>query len=82
MISALQIFTEVYVMTMEQSASGSGGIPGGPDYATNVLVLYIQQEGFGALRMGYATSMSFVLFVIIAIFSVVLMRSLRSKWNY
>ena len=82
MISALQIFTEVYVMTMEQTASGGGGIAGGPDYATNVLVLYIQQEGFGALRMGYAASMSFVLFIIIIIASVLLMRIMKSKWNY
>lgn len=40
---------------------------GGPNNSTNVLVYYIYEEGFKNFRMGYASALSWVLFLIIAI---------------
>ncbi|MGG1515576.1 sugar ABC transporter permease [Paenibacillus oryzisoli] len=40
---------------------------GGPNNATNVLVYYIYEEGFKNFRMGYASALSWVLFLIIAV---------------
>ncbi len=51
-ISALQVFTQVYVMTQ-----------GGPINATMVTVLYIYKVGFDFLRFGYASAIATVLFI-------------------
>ncbi|SDC32344.1 carbohydrate ABC transporter membrane protein 1, CUT1 family [Sanguibacter gelidistatuariae] len=59
-IGAFQVFDQAFVLTK-----------GGPGNSTLTLVYYIYNEGFGRLRMGYASSMSFVLFLIIIVFSLV-----------
>ena len=38
---------------------------GGPGYATTTLVNYLYTKGFQEFEMGYATAISFVLFVIL-----------------
>jgi multiple sugar transport system permease protein len=53
-ISSFQIFTSIYVMT-----------GGGPVRSTDVIVYHIYQAAWEELRMGYASAMSWVLFVII-----------------
>ena len=55
MIGYFQLFAEPYVMTA-----------GGPLRATTSVVLYMYEEGFRWWRMGFAASIAFVLFVIIA----------------
>ncbi|PSL37725.1 carbohydrate ABC transporter membrane protein 1 (CUT1 family) [Labedella gwakjiensis] len=57
-IGAFQVFDQAYVLTK-----------GGPGNSTVTMVYYIYNKGFGALEMGYASALSFVLFVIILIFS-------------
>lgn len=57
-IAAMQVFTEIYVMTK-----------GGPIDSTKTLVFYIFQKAFRDLNLGYAATMGFVLFVIIFILS-------------
>ncbi|MGC5166493.1 carbohydrate ABC transporter permease [Luteimicrobium sp. DT211] len=59
-INAFQVFDQAYVLTK-----------GGPGNSTVTIVYYIYDRGFGALRMGYASALSFVLFVVIFIFSLV-----------
>lgn len=59
-ISAFQVFDQAYVLTK-----------GGPGNSTLTLVYYIYDRGFGALQMGYASAISFVLFLIIMVFSLV-----------
>ncbi|MDR0286017.1 MAG: sugar ABC transporter permease [Propionibacteriaceae bacterium] len=58
-IGAMQVFDQAYVLTQ-----------GGPGNSTITVVYYIYTPGFGDLRMGYASAMSFVLAVIILVFSV------------
>lgn len=53
-ILSFQVFALVYVMTA-----------GGPANATSVLVFYLYQQAFTYFRMGYASAIGFVLFVII-----------------
>lgn len=62
-IGSFQIFDTVAVTTK-----------GGPVDATRVLVWYIYQNAFSFFKMGYATAMSVVLFVILVIFTLVQMR--------
>jgi multiple sugar transport system permease protein len=57
-IGAFQVFDQAYVLTK-----------GGPGNSTVTMVYYIYNRGFGALEMGYASALSFVLFAIILIFS-------------
>lgn len=60
-IGALQVFDQFYVMT-----GGSGG----PNKATNVTVLYIFNTAFITGKVGYASSMAFVLFLIISLVTI------------
>lgn len=57
-IGAFQVFDQAYVLTK-----------GGPGNSTVTMVYYIYNKGFGSLEMGYASALSFVLFVIILVFS-------------
>lgn len=59
-IGAFQVFDQAYILTK-----------GGPGNATVTIVYYIYDRGFGALRMGYASALSFVLFAIILVFSLI-----------
>lgn len=42
---------------------------GGPNNASNVLVYYLYEEGFLNFRMGYASALSWMLFLIVAVLS-------------
>ena len=63
LIAAFQVFDQAYVLTK-----------GGPGNSTLTLVYYIYDRGFGRLEMGYASALSFVLFLIILVISLIQMR--------
>lgn len=65
-IGAFQVFGQTFIITS-----------GGPERSTLVLVQYIYQTAFNSYRMGYASAMSWILFVLIAVFSVGQFRVLR-----
>jgi multiple sugar transport system permease protein len=54
--STYQLFTSIYIMTS-----------GGPEGSTDVFVYHIFQSAWEQLRMGYASGMSWILFIIIMI---------------
>lgn len=58
-IASFNVFGQVYVMT-----------GGGPSGSTRVLVQYIYETGFTYFKMGYSAAMSYVLFLIILVISV------------
>lgn len=62
MVGAFQAFTPAFIV--------SGG-SGGPADSTLFYTLYIYQEGFGNLHMGYASAMAWILLVAIAIFTAI-----------
>ena len=53
LIGSFQVFAFVYVMT-----------EGGPLHSTDVVVYHIYQNAWEYLKMGYASAMSWVLFII------------------
>lgn len=69
-ITSFQVFGIVFVMTH-----------GGPGNATNVYIYYLFQNAFTFGRLGYASAMAWVLFVIIALVTVVQWR-LQKKWVF
>jgi multiple sugar transport system permease protein len=70
-IGALQIFGVPYIMTS-----------GGPENASRMVVMWIQETGFAQFRMGYASSLAYIFFVIILILTLVELRYLRTQWSY
>lgn len=70
LIGSFQVFTAAYVMTA-----------GGPNNATMFYVLYLYRNAFQYLRMGYASSMAWVLFVIIAFFTYIQFAA-SGRWVY
>ena len=63
-ILSFQVFALVYVMT-----------GGGPAGSTSVLVFYLYQQAFTYFRMGYASAIGFVLFVIIFVLTLIQFRA-------
>jgi multiple sugar transport system permease protein len=69
-IASFQIFGQVYIMTR-----------GGPGGATRVLIQYIYETGFRDFRLGYASAMSVVLFLVMFGVSMVQLRISRRGEN-
>jgi ABC-type sugar transport system permease subunit len=59
-IGAFQVFTQVYVITLGK---------GSPNDSTRVLMLSLYDNAFKYLRMGYASALGWVLFIVILIFT-------------
>lgn len=68
-IAAFQVFSQVYVLTNGTS---------GPNNASLMLVPYIYDNAFRFYKMGYASALAWVLFLIIMVLSLVVMRSSRA----
>ena len=68
LIASFQVFEQTYIMTQ-----------GGPGNATMTLVYQIFLNGFTYLRMGYASAMSFILFAILFLITIVQVR-LQTRW--
>lgn len=77
MIGSFQVFTQAFVMT----ASASEGQEGGPNHSTLFFVLYLYKKAFQEFKMGYASALAWVLFVIILIFTLVQF-GLSKRWVY
>ena len=67
-IASFQTFTQAYIMTN-----------GGPANATLFYVLYLYRNGFQYIKMGYASALAWVLFVIVLALTMVNWW-LRKKW--
>ncbi len=80
-IGALQVFVQIYVMT---NTAGIQDAPayGGPLDSTITVVVLIFDNAFAYLKMGLAASMSFVLFLVIALVTAVNSRLLRYDIGY
>jgi multiple sugar transport system permease protein len=69
-VNSFQIFTNVRVMT-----------DGGPGTATHVFVYYLFQNAFSYLRMGYASALAWMLFVVIGFLTWLQFR-VSTRWVY
>ncbi|QBI53351.1 carbohydrate ABC transporter permease [Streptomonospora litoralis] len=61
MVASLKLFDQAYLMT-----NGTGG----PNYAARPIIGYIFESGFTGLRIGYASAISYLLFAVIIVVSV------------
>ncbi len=81
-IGALQMFVQVYIMTSPIAGNEGGPVYGGPLDSTITVVVLIFDNAFAYLKMGYASAMSFVLFIIIGLITIVNARLLRYDIGY
>lgn len=70
-IGSFQVFTAGYLITS-----------GGPQNSTLFYVLYLYRMAFQSLKMGYAASLSWVLFFIILFFTVIIFRTVGRRVYY
>jgi multiple sugar transport system permease protein len=70
LISAFQTFTGGFVITK-----------GGPNHATLFYNLYLYDNAFAKLKMGYASAQAWILFAIILVLTLVVFRS-SAAWVY
>lgn len=80
-IGSLQVFTQVFVI-----AGGLGGnanpLEGSPARSTLLYTIYLYSNAFFDLRMGYASAMAWVLFLIIAALTFLATRTAGRKVHY
>lgn len=69
-IGSFQSFTSSYVLTA-----------GGPANATLFYLLYLYQNAFQSFRMGYASALAWILFIIVLLLSLLVFRS-SAAWVY
>ena len=72
MIGTFQIFAQIFVLT-----DGMGG----PQNSTLVYMIYLYRNGFNFFRMGYASAMAWVLFILILVLTWLQFRT-ASRWVY
>ena len=71
-IGSFQVFDSTFLLT-----------GGGPNYSTTTIVFYLYQEGFAGLNFSYAAVLSYVLFFIILIISLIQRKYLgKESTNY
>jgi multiple sugar transport system permease protein len=70
-IGSFQIFDSTFLLT-----------GGGPNYATTTIVFYLYQQGFGGLNLSYAAVLSYVLFFIILVISLIQRKYMGQETKY
>jgi multiple sugar transport system permease protein len=69
-IHSFQVFNLIYVMT-----------GGGPGYATTVYIHYLYLNAFNYFKMGYASSMAWLLFMVLAAITFIQMKA-QKYWEH
>ncbi|WP_238013093.1 sugar ABC transporter permease [Dactylosporangium sp. AC04546] len=75
LITSLQLFTQPYLFAQKRLNEVSGG----PDDSLLTYGMYVYQNAFAYLKMGYASALAWVLFLITVAITAVLMLTSR-KW--
>ena len=71
MIGGMQVFAPMFVMTQ-----------GGPANMTKTIVYHLYEKAFTIYRFGYASSLAFILFVIILVFVALQLSVMKTRWEY
>jgi len=77
-IGSFQVFTQAFVMT----GGAQPGSEGGPNNSTLFFVLYLYKKAFQEFKMGYASALAWVLFLVILVFTIILMKATKSRVYY
>ncbi|NQU95640.1 MAG: sugar ABC transporter permease [Candidatus Omnitrophica bacterium] len=75
-ITSFQVFERVYIMT--QSELGIGGVL---DSALTV-VAYLYDMGFRKFKMGYASALGYIVFVVVFIITIINIKFVKTKVEY
>ena len=78
LIGSFQVFTQAFVMT----GAVQPGSEGGPNNATLFFVLYLYKKAFQEFRMGYASALAWILFVLTVGLTWLLLRLSKSRVHY
>lgn len=78
-ISTFQYFAQAYVFGTAVSTQTT--VLGAPLNSTLFYSIYLYQNGFVYLRMGYASAMAWILFIVIMVCTLLLLRT-SDRWTY
>ncbi|WP_374019839.1 sugar ABC transporter permease [Paenibacillus thiaminolyticus] len=79
LIGAFQIFTESYILAGGKVDGGKS--LGGPDQSLLFYAVNLYQEAFVYLKMGYASALAWILFLIVLLITFVLLKT-SGRWVY
>lgn len=71
-INAFQYFQQVYIIVTANSGVKGGSAAGGPENSILMYPLYIFHNAFTYLKMGKASAMAWLLFIVVAILTVIM----------
>jgi multiple sugar transport system permease protein len=77
-ILSLQIFAQPYLLTQDRSNPASGG----PGNSLLTYTMYLFQNAFVFLKMGYASAMAWILFLVIGVLTAVVLISSKRWVHY
>lgn len=79
-ISYFQYFTQAYMLVSASSGGSSlNGSSGGPENSLLFYALYLYHNAFGYFKMGKASAMAWILFIIVLIVTFVIFKT-QDKW--
>jgi multiple sugar transport system permease protein len=79
LINAFQYFTQVYVILTAQSGNMMNSGSGGPQDSLLMYPLYLYYNAFTYLKMGRASAMAWILFIIVGLLTLLLTKTSK-KW--
>ena len=82
MISYLQVFTQPYLLTQSTAVGNGSAASGGAGDSMLTLSMYLFQNAFTYLKMGYASAMAWVLFIITLLITLVLLWTSKRWVHY
>ena len=68
LLSSLKVFDQIYQMTQ-----------GGPNNSTRSILVYVYDQGFSSYRLGYASAIANIFFVLVVVLSLVQLRLFRRR---
>lgn len=77
LIGAMQIFTESFIL----GGGANSGSMGGPDQSLFFYAIYLYQNAFIYLKMGYASALAWILFVIVVLLTLLVLKT-SARWVY
>ncbi len=80
-INGFQYFSQVYIIITAQSGNLVQGAQGGPQNSLLMYPLYLYYNAFSFLKMGRASAMAWILFMVVGLLSILLVKGSK-KWVY
>lgn len=78
-INYFQYFTQAYLLIGGSSGSALNGVSGGPENSLLFYSLYLFHNAFGYFKMGKASAMAWIMFVIVLAVTAIIFKS-QKKW--